>query len=547
MGNGNGSLDLPNEIPVLVVGASMIGLSSAMFLAWHGIPVISIERHRGTAIHPRAGFFQLRTLELMRIVGIDRDATAASHALYDPDGALNAVETLAGKEIAQYIPNINSDVEDVSPVRRLFMPQQVLEPILWKRAEQLGAEFRFESEVTALEQDGDGVTVTVRDLQSGDEAKVRAKYVVACDGNRSPIRERLGIRMKGHGQLSHSVTIYFRADCSKALRNRNLGVIYVTNPDLRGFFRLEKTGLGGFLVVFTVGDIKLSGARNVADIIDEELAIKFVRQAVGDPDLEVNVLDIAKWKAVADCAERFQEGRILLAGDAAHTMPPTGGYGGNTGVQDAQNLAWKLAHVLQGYAGPKLVDTYNQERWPVGRMVVEQAYNRYVTRSDPDLGMEGVEAPIPDIHIELGNRYRSPAVIADDPADDGQPHIDPRAAKGRPGTRGPHVVLERGGGEVSILDLYGSRFVLVAAPGGEAWAAAAKAAAKSLNVPLDAYHLGGAGKLADPKGAFPEAYGVTAAGAVLVRPDGYVAWRAKDGSGANQAAMESVLTRLLCR
>jgi 2-polyprenyl-6-methoxyphenol hydroxylase-like FAD-dependent oxidoreductase len=547
MSNANGSLDLPKEIPVLVIGGSMVGLSSAMFLAWHGIPVISIERHKGTAIHPRAGFFQLRTLELMRVAGIDREVTAASHALYDPDGGLNAVETLAGKEIAQYIPNINTGVQDISPVTRLFMPQQVLEPILWKRAEELGAEFRFESEVTKLDQDADGVTVTVRSLANGEEGKVRAQYVVACDGNRSPARERLGIKMKGHGQLSHSVTIYFRADCSKALRNRNLGVIYVTNPDLRGFFRLEKTGMGGFLVVFTVGDIKQKGARNVADIIDEKLAIKFVRQAVGDPDLEVDVLDIAKWKAVADCAERFQEGRVLFAGDAAHTMPPTGGYGGNTGVQDAQNLAWKLAHVIQGHAGPKLVDTYNQERWPVGRMVVEQAYNRYVTRSDPDLGMEGVEAPIPDIHIELGNRYRSASVIPDDPADDGQPHIDPRVAQGRPGTRGPHVVLERGGKEMSILDLYGSRFVLVAGPGGEAWANAAKAAAKSVNVPLDAYHLGGTGKLTDPKGTFHTAYGITPAGAVLVRPDGYVAWRAKDASGATPAAMEAVLKRLLCR
>ena len=207
MAKSNGQLDLPKEIPVLVVGASMIGLASAMFLAWHGIPVISIERHRGTAIHPRAGFFQLRTLELLRIVGIDGEATAASHALYDPDGALNAVETLVGREIARYIPNINEGVEDLSPVRRLFMPQQVLEPILYKRAQELGAEFRFASEVVALDQDADGVTATVRDLDSGSEAKVRAKYVIACDGNRSPVRERLGIRMRGHGQLSHSITI----------------------------------------------------------------------------------------------------------------------------------------------------------------------------------------------------------------------------------------------------------------------------------------------------------------------------------------------------
>ena len=547
MAKSNGQLDLPKEIPVLVVGASMIGLASAMFLAWHGIRVISIERHRGTAIHPRAGFFQLRTLELLRIVGIDGEATAASHALYDPDGALNAVETLVGREIARYIPNINEGVEDLSPVRRLFMPQQVLEPILYKRAQELGAEFRFASEVVALDQDADGVTATVRDLDSGSEAKVRAKYVIACDGNRSPVRERLGIRMRGHGQLAHSITIYFRADCSKALANRNLGVIYVTNEDLRGFFRLEKTGLGGFLVVFTVGDIKLPGARNVADIIDEALAVKFVRQAVGDPSLEVNVLDIAKWRAVADCAERFQEGRILLAGDAAHTMPPTGGYGGNTGMQDAQNIGWKLAYVLQGLAGEKLIDTYNAERWPVGRMIVEQAYNRYVTRSDPDLGMEGVEPAIPDLHIELGNRYRSPAVLPDDPEDDGLPHIDPRAAKGRPGTRALHIELEREGKPFSSIDLYGRRFVLLAGPEGEAWVKAAKAAAQSAKVPLDAHVLKRAGTLADPAGQFAEAYGVTSAGASLMRPDGYIAWRARDAAGAKSAALEAVFNRVLCR
>ncbi len=354
-------------------------------------------------------------------------------------------------------------------------------------------------------------------------------------------------RCAGHGQLSHSVTIYFRGDCSKALRNRNLGVIYVTNSDLRGFFRLEKTGLGGFLVVFTVGDINQPGARDVADIIDDKLAIKFVRQAVGDMDLEVEILDISKWKAVADCAERFQEGRIFLAGDAAHTMPPTGGYGGNTGVQDAQNLAWKLAQVLQGVAGTKLVDTYNAERWPVGRMIVEQAYNRYVTRSDPALGMEGVEAAIPDLHIELGNRYRSVSVIPDDPGDDGQPHIDPRAAKGRPGTRGQHIEIMRDGKPASIIDLYGSRFVLVAAAGGAAWAKGAKAAAQALKVPLDVYVIDGAGGVSDTEGRFTDMYGVTASGASLVRPDGYVAWRAKDGSGAGAPAVERVLSQVLCR
>jgi hypothetical protein len=180
-------------------------------------------------------------------------------------------------------------------------------------------------------------------------------------------------------------------------------------------------------------------------------------------------------------------------------------------------------------------------------MVVEQAYNRYVTRSDPALGMEGVEPAIPDLHIELGNRYRSTAVIPDDPADDGLPHIDPRAAKGRPGTRAPHVGLERGGKEFSTIDFFGSRFVLLAGPEGEAWAKAAKAAAQSARVPLDAHVVKRNGALADVEGRFAEAFGITPSGASLIRPDGCVAWRARDSGGAGPAVVEDVLERILCR
>ena len=399
------------EVPVLIVGGSLVGLANAMFLAHHGVETLSVEKHEGTAIHPRAGYFHLRTIELMRIAGIESRVRAAALQLYEPDGGLNAVETLAGKEIANYIPNINADVADVSPARRLFMPQQVLEPILLERARELGARFEYATELVHLEQDGDGVTATVRDTHTLVERTIRAQYLVACDGNRSPIREDLGIAMRGHGLLSRSVTIYFRADCSHALRGRNLGVIYVHNPQLRGFFRLEKTGLGGFLVVFTVGDINEPGARYVADIATDELAVQMVRDAVGEPDLEVHIEDVDRWRAVADVADTFQAGRVFLAGDAAHTMPPTGGFGGNTGIQDAHNLAWKLALVIKGQADPVLLDSYDAERQPAGAQAVEQAYNRYVLRSDPDLGLEGVHEAIPDMHVEF-NRYRSRAVAA---------------------------------------------------------------------------------------------------------------------------------------
>ena len=538
------------EVPVLVIGGSLVGLATSMFLAQHGVEVLSVEKHHGTAIHPRAGYFQLRTIELMRIAGIEDRVRAAALELYDPDGGLNAVETLAGREIANYIPNINGGVEDVSPARRLFMPQQVLEPILLQRAREFGARFQYSTELVGYEQDDDGVIATVRNVNDGTEALIRAKYMVACDGNRSPIRESLGITMIGHGLLSRSVTIYFRADCSVALRGRNLGVIYVNNPQVRGFFRLEKTGLGGFLVVFTVGDIHEPGARFVADTATDELAVQLVRDAVGDPELDVDVLDVDKWRAVAEAADTFQKGRIFIAGDAAHTMPPTGGFGGNTGLQDAHNIAWKLALVLDGKAGPALVDTYDQERQPAGMQAIEQAYNRYVLRSDPDLGTEGMHDAIPDMHVEF-NRYRSTAVIPDAGyVDDGSLDIDPRQSRGLPGTRAPHVELGHNGKAISTLDLYVGEFVLMAGPQGAAWADAVEAAASQVGVDVASHIVGG--DLVDRSGEFAAepfetAYGIGPSGATLVRPDGYVAWRASDYTPDAADRLATALRHVLAR
>jgi 2-polyprenyl-6-methoxyphenol hydroxylase-like FAD-dependent oxidoreductase len=460
----------------------------------------------------------------MRVAGIEDRVQAASLALYDPDGGMNNVESLYGREIASFIPNINAGVEEFSPARRVMLPQQVLEPILLERAQEFGARFMYAHEVTDVEQDDDGVWAIARHIDDGTQLRVRARYMVACDGNRSPIRERLGITMSGHGLLSRSVTIYFRANCVEALGGRNLGVIYVTNPTLRGFFRLERTGLGGFLCVFTVGDINEPGARFVADDITEERALELVRAAVGDPELDAHIEAVDKWIASADNASAYQSGRVFLAGDAAHTMPPTGGFGGNTGIHDSHNIAWKLALVLRGVAGPGLLETYNAERHPNGHQAVEQAYNRYVTRSDPDLGTEGMQPAIPDLHVEF-NRYRSTAVVPEaDFVDDGKPDIDARESRALPGTRAPHVYLTREGQAISAIDLYMGNFVLVAGPDGAAWRDAAAVASDALGLDIETYRIGD--ELVDG-GDFCEKYGIEDGGAVLVRPDGYVAWRSR--------------------
>ena len=337
--------------------------------------------------------------------------------------------------------------------------------------------------------------------------------------------------MRGHGHLSNSITIYFRADCAPLLEGRNQGVTYVTNPILRGFFRLNRSAGSGFLVVNLIGDIARPEivARypdapwaNVAEVVTPERAEELLRAAIGVPDFPVQVVDVATWRAVADSAERYRDGRIFLAGDAAHTVPPNGGYGGNTGIGDAWNLAWKLAAVLKGEAGPALLDTYDAERRPIGELIVEQAYTRYVTRVAPYLGTEGIQPLVDDFSMELGDRVHSSAVV-DEPGDDGSVYEHPSESGGRPGSRGPHAWIERDGKRVSTLDLFGSSWVLLAA--SDDWTAPADV--ERHVVPADVAN----------------AYGLGTTGASLVRPDGVVAWRARD-AGEDVGA---VYARLLSR
>jgi hypothetical protein len=399
---------------------------------------------------------------------------------------------------------------------RVFINQDVLEPILRERALELGATVRNRMEAVALDPDDDGVTVTLRDLDSGDERKVRTRYVVAADGNRSPMRARLGIGMRGHRQLSRSITIYFRADCAELLRDRNQGVIYVHNPQLRGFFRLDRTGGNGFLVINTVGDdVTQDSAIDVQSGLTEERTLALLRAAIG-ADMPMDIVDVANWQAEATCAERLREGRVFLAGDAAHVVPPNGGFGGNTGIQDAHNLAWKLAAVVKGEAGPALLDTYEAERLPLCELTVQQAYTRYATRVVPERGTDGVEPPVPDIELEIGLVMRSAAILREED-DDGALHLAPAAVGGRPGTRAPHVTLADGR---STLDLFGSQFVVLR-PAGEG---------------VDDWAPPGAASHVIDAEPFAEAYGLAAGGATLVRPDGVIAWRSRAPVGRDDIA-----------
>ena len=250
-----------------------------------------------------------------------------------------------------------------------------------------------------------------------------------------------------------------------------------------------------------------------------------------------------RWSATADYAERLQDGRIFIAGDAAHVMPPTGGFGGNCGVQDAYDLAWKLAYVLDGRADERLLSTYDTERQPVGAFTTEQAYTRYVLRLDPSLGKENLLPIVEEATVELGYRYRSPAVTGIE-ADDAT-WEDPREPSGRPGFRAPHVTIARDGVECSTLDLFGTDFVVLAGAGGADWCTAARSAGDSLGVVVDAYRVDA--DIADATGSVAALYGTGGDGAALIRPDGFVAWRASaaepDPEGALTRALRSAIGR----
>jgi 2-polyprenyl-6-methoxyphenol hydroxylase-like FAD-dependent oxidoreductase len=573
-----------HHVPVLIVGGSLVGLSTSLMLAARGVPHMLVERHRGTAIHPRAASFHQGTMEIFRSVGMQETVDAAAEREFVQNGAIIAVESLSGKELQYFYRSYNDGVEGLSPTSRLFITQVGLEPLLRDRARGLGAAHHYATELVGFEQDDEGVTSVIRSRDGGAEATVRSDYLVAADGAHSPVRDRLGIDMAGRGGFADCVTIYFKADVRPMLGDRNLSVVYVNHPELLGFFRFSITGDSGFLAVFATIDPDGSRDKNVGENISTARCADLVRTALGaKPDLPVEIDNVQRWSAAATCATRFRDRRVFLAGDAAHVMPPTGGFGGNTGIADAHNLAWKLAMVHSGTAGPRLLDSYDAERRPVCRLIVEQAYTRYVLRVDSTLPRDGLMDPIDDAAIELGAVYRSAGVV--DPPEDASPE-DPRQPTGRPGTRAPHLPLEslgspeslelldRDGTSISTHDLFGDAFVLLApaGPAGDAWCEAADAVAAARDVPLRAYRIGGGGPFVDRDGRFAAAYGIGPGGAVIVRPDGVIGWRSAaaststpastatptsaaapagdrrgDRRGAVEEVIEDAMTRLLCR
>jgi 2,4-dichlorophenol 6-monooxygenase len=572
--------DVELDVPVLIVGGGPSGLTAALSLHQRGIEPLLIERRDFTQRYPRAHLLNVRTMEVFHDLGVAGDIYAAAA----PEGGWNRVAwytSLAGPtplhgrkvgHISAWGGGADADrYAQASPRRFANLPQIHLDRLLARHAaERFGDRIRPRHELTGLAQQDAGVIATILDREQGRTYRVRARYVVAADGGRTSA-DLLGVRMAGPRSLVDVVSLYFEADLSPYADPQAL-LTYFVGPN-------STASVPGAL-------LSLSPKRCAGDSPEWSMSVKYrlddpssqdadaalarVKETLGLPDLAMTVKSVSHWQYEGVVADRFAVGDVFLIGDAAHRHPPTGGLGLNTGVQDAANLSWKLAAVLNGEAGPGLLATYETERLPVAAFNVEHSL-RNAGRHAPigvALGIEpgmtaeqgwrevavwagdtpegaqrraAVAAAVADngddygqLNVEAGYFYTSAAIIADGTP----PPADQKSAivytpTGRPGHHVPHVWLDRDEGRVSSADLVarGGLTLFVFEPG--AWPVVE---AGVTVVVVDEGRPGG--------DEFRRCLGVPPDGAVLVRPDRHVCWRAAhapdDPAGAVREATAMV-------
>ncbi|WP_329239547.1 FAD-dependent oxidoreductase (plasmid) [Streptomyces sp. NBC_00111] len=523
------------NVPVLIVGGGLTGLSAAVFLAHHGVRSTLVERHPGTSTHPKARAINPRTMELYRAVGME-ERVRSGRSPISGNTDLVHVETLAGNERVR-MPNASiEDISRISPAQWTLIDQNQLEPILRKRAEEVGVDLRFHTRLDAVTEDADGVTATLTDVGTGESTELHTEYVIAADGSRSPVRELLGIGSHGRGTLTNLVSFFFDADLEEPLRGRKIIAAYVNNPEVRGTIIPIDNDRKWVINVSFFPDKGQS-----AEDFTQERCVELVRAAVGVPDLPLTIesVDMPAWDISARVADTFVRGRHLIAGDAAHVMPPTGAFGASTGIQDAYNLAWKLALVLSGKAGPALLASYDAERRPVAQETVRQAMLRFAVREGKQF-QDVAKDLVDETTMTFGYVYPAGA-FAGDEAEGRNITENPDKPSSRPGARAPHVVIEGAHGPFSTVDLFPVGFTLLTAGPAAPWAAAADVG-RELGLVLNVRGIGANGDYSDTEGTFKERYGLGDGGAVLVRPDGIVAWRSE---GSLQGDVGRTVTGLL--
>jgi 2,4-dichlorophenol 6-monooxygenase len=580
------------DTDVLVVGSGPAGSAAALALATYGVRTTVITKYGRLADTPRAHITNQRTMEVLRDLGVE-DEVMAEATPQELMGNLVYCTSIAGEELGRLHawgtrPDRLADYTAASPSRICDMPQDLMEPVLLHNAQSRGARVRFDTEYLSLQQDDDGVTVHVRDRLRGDEYDIRARYVIGADGGRSQIAEDIGLPLQGQMGVGGSINIVFEADLSHLVADRPSVLYWVLQPGA------DVGGIGAGLVRMVrpwhkwliVWGYDINGP---APDLTEEYALSIVRTLVGDDSVEVAITSSSAWTVNHMSAERYSAGRVFCAGDAVHRHPPSNGLGSNTSIQDAYNLAWKLAMVVRGQAGPALLDTYSAERAPVGKQVVDRANQSIADTSrlydalglldtaDPDrlvAHMAARKQATPEAEkqraalreaiafkdyefnchgVEMDQRYDSTAVVPDGTPVE-EPRRDPELysqATSRPGAKLPHAWLTTDHRRrLSTLDLAGSgRFTVFTGIGGDAWVQAAAAVGERLGIDVAAVVVGPGREYDDLYGDWARVRGVDDGGVLLVRPDNYVAFRQAGAAsaGAAEAALEGALRRVLDR
>lgn len=576
------------DTDVLVVGTGPTGSTAALALATYGIRVHAVSRWNWLANTPRAHITNQRTVEVLRDLGVEDEATKYATP-WELMGDTLFATSLAGPEIARLRTwgtgeKRLGDYLQGSPCPLLDIPQPYMEPVLLKNAAERGATFAFNTEYLRHDQDDTGVTAYLRDRLSGREYTIRARYLIGADGARSQIVDELGLRLDGHLARAGTAYVLFHADLARYVEHRPSILHWIMTPGTSfgeigmGLLRAIRpwhTWIAGWGYNLADGD---------PDFTDDTVKAK-IRILVGDPDLDIDIEATSTWYVNQACATTYSSGRVFCGGDAVHRHPPSSGLGSNTSIQDAFNLAWKLAYVINGHADESLLDSYSLERVPVGQQVVARANQSRVDyaplnacfattgTADPvDAGLAKINDRSPQgvqvrealqaalelknfefnaQGVELNQRYVSPAVIPDPEAGQEEWRRDPQLylqATTRPGAKIPHTwLVDEQGHRVSTLDVTGKgQFSLVTGLAGGAW----KRAADKLDLPFLRTVVIGDADARDPYHSWPNIRETHEAGALLVRPDGYIAWRHADAVWNDEDAirhLEAALTSVLGR